>query len=184
MAKSQRRIPVTVKVYGIFNSLNDWVYIGSTRNGLRKRWREQMCLLRMGRHTSTEMLKDFEACGKAEENFIIRVLEELPAGCTVVDKRVSELFWMQKYQGRLYNAYQIAYEPLPTASAKGREVANRTAVQRMVDQHKDPELKARRISGLTSSENRASRAARMKELWKDPVFRAARLKDLEQGRNR
>lgn len=182
--KSYLGIQMTIKIYGIFNTLNEWVYIGSTKYSLRKRWREHMCLLRGGKHSSSEMQKEFEACGKDTEVFVIKCLEELPDGAMVLDKRVAELFWMQHHAGHLYNAYEIAYEPETAGRLRGTAASAKNAPARNAKLFADPVKKAQMISGLVSPENRKSRSERMKELWKDPSFKAARLKDLEAGRGR
>lgn len=112
-------------VYIIRNKVNGFVYVGCTAGSLAKRMREHRCLLNHGKHTATRMLEDWRAMG--ETAFEIVPVETLPAECTVVDKRVRELYWMQRHQDRLYNAFQNSFAPTSEAIRKGIE-ASRTAV--------------------------------------------------------
>ena len=107
-------------IYAIVNKSNGFAYIGCTKGKLNKRMREHRCLLNNGKHLSTKMQSDWDEVG--EEGFDLLELELLPDESSVVEKRVRELYWMQVYQGRLYNEYQISFAPARHAMLKG--VAN------------------------------------------------------------
>jgi group I intron endonuclease len=107
-------------IYAIFNKSNGFAYIGCTKGNLAKRMREHRCLLNQGAHSSTRMQQDWKHDG--ESCFSIVGLEKLPDDASVLDKRVRELYWMQKHQDHLYNAFQVSFAPTPEAIAKG--VAN------------------------------------------------------------
>lgn len=173
-----------VAIYALRNTVSGLNYVGCCGGDLAKRFREHRCLLNAGTHTATRMQSDWNRQGY--KHFEILALEELRADATVVDKRVRELYWMQYFATKklLYNAYQISYQPEEEVRKRGVAAAKITAPARMLKQHKDPVLKARRISGLVSEENRKSRSERMRKLWQDPEFAEARLKDLANGRDR
>lgn len=108
-------------VYAIRNKLNGFVYVGCTAGKLAKRMREHRCLLNNWKHTATLLQTEWHKHGEAE--FEIVTLETLPQDATVVTKRVRELYWMQFYSTKLYNAFQNSFAPTPEAIAKGVEAA-------------------------------------------------------------
>lgn len=169
-------------VYAVRNKVTGKVYIGCTAGKLNKRLREHKSMLNTGIHSSAEMQADFNAGGW--EMFEGEVLEQLPEGCNVITKRAAELYWMQEFADRLYNCTQASFAPTPEANAKGVATAQLTASTRMTEQHQHAELKAARLSGLLTAENRASNSERQKERWKDPTYRAKRIEGLNRGREK
>ena len=107
-------------IYAIVNKSNGFAYIGCTKGKLNKRMREHRCLLNQGKHLATQMQADWDRDG--EEGFDIIEVEKLADDASVLDKRVRELYWMQRYQDKLYNAHQVSFAPTKAAIAKG--VAN------------------------------------------------------------
>jgi hypothetical protein len=144
--------------------------------------RELMCELKLGETTQAQMVQDFKQYGR--ESFVVEVFESCPDD--LIARRECELKWMRnlRAEGKLYNSFQISFQPEESARQKGVVEAQKTASVRMGKQHQDPLLKARRIAGLLSDENRKSRSERMRKLWQDPDFAEARLKDLKNGRDR
>ena len=94
-------------VYGIQNKQTGFVYIGCTAGTLAKRMREHKCLLNNGIHTALGMQQDWNSFG--EDEFEIIALEEFPVTASVLEKRVWELYWMQVYQDKLYNAHPVQF---------------------------------------------------------------------------
>lgn len=107
-------------IYAIVNKFSGFAYIGCTGGKLNKRMREHRCLLNQGKHQAVMLQKDWKELG--EQGFNVLGLERLEENASVLDKRVRELYWMQKYQDRLYNAHQISFSLTKEAAAKG--VAN------------------------------------------------------------
>lgn len=108
-----------VKIYGIKHRTTGYVYVGCTAANLNKRMREHRCILKAGKHSSSLLQAHWDADG--EEAFEMIVLEQLPDDCTVVAKRVAEIYWMQKHQDNLYNAHQNSFAPTSEAIRKGVE---------------------------------------------------------------
>lgn len=107
-------------IYAIENKVTGFAYVGCTKGNLAKRMREHRCLLNQGKHLATKMQEDWKQQG--EQVFKTIELERLAEDATVVEKRVRELYWMQKYQDKLYNAHQVSFAPTRQAMEKG--VAN------------------------------------------------------------
>ena len=107
-------------IYAIQNKTSGFTYVGRTKGSLAKRMREHRCLLNQGKHLAKKLQDDWNEQG--EEGFKIIELERLPNDATVVVKRVRELYWMQVYQSKLYNAHQVSFAPTKEAILKG--VAN------------------------------------------------------------
>jgi group I intron endonuclease len=108
-----------IKIYGIRNLVTSNVYVGCTAAKLNKRMREHKCLLNANQHSSKLFQKEWLEYG--QDKFEMITFEELPDNASVVDKRVAELYWMQKYQDKLYNAYQNSFAPTEEARIKGVE---------------------------------------------------------------
>jgi hypothetical protein len=107
-------------IYALVNKSSGFAYVGCTKGKLTKRMREHRCLLNQGKHLATLLQADWKQQGEA--GFEAIVLEKLPDDATVVVKRVRELYWMQRYEDRLYNAHQVSFAPTADATRKG--VAN------------------------------------------------------------
>lgn len=106
-----------IKIYGIRNKINGFVYVGCTAANLNKRMREHRCTLNAGKHSSKAFQSDWNEHGS--QSFEMVTFEELPDDSSVVDKRIAELYWMQKNQDKLYNAYQNSFAPTEEARIKG-----------------------------------------------------------------
>jgi group I intron endonuclease len=119
-------------IYAILNKSNGYAYVGCTKGKLNKRMREHRCLLNQGKHLATLMQQDWDRDG--EEGFTLVELEKLPENASVVDKRVRELYWMQRYQNTLYNAHQVSFAPTPEAIRKGVANAHNEAGNRWTDE--------------------------------------------------
>ena len=119
-------------IYAIRNKITDKVYVGCTKGKLTKRLREHKCMLNTKAHTSAEMQADFDIGGwDAFEGY---VLEHLLEDANVVQKRAAELYWMQQFEGKLYNFSQTSFAPTKEAMKKGLEEARKTASERMKKQ--------------------------------------------------
>ena len=97
-------------VYAI-RCTNGYHYVGCTAGSLTKRMREHRSLLNAGNHSSRKLQKDWERFGDAAFECI--ALEACSATASVMDKRIREMFWMQKFSslGKLYNQYQTSFQP-------------------------------------------------------------------------
>lgn len=167
-------------IYAIRNKITDKVYVGCTKGKLTKRLREHKCMLNTKVHTSVEMQADFDIGGW--EMFEGYVLEHLPEDANVVQKRTAELYWMQQFEGKLYNFSQASFGLTKEAAKKGVEEARKTASERMKKQWQDPEMRAKRLSGIQTAESREYHRERLLKQWQDPKFRAERVNGLDRGR--
>lgn len=167
-------------IYAIRNKITDKVYVGCTKGKLTKRLREHKCMLNTKAHTSAEMQADFDIGGwDAFEGY---VLEHLLEDANVVQKRAAELYWMQQFEGKLYNFSQTSFAPTKEAMKKGLEEARKTASERMKKQWQDPEMRAKRLAGIQTPESREYHRERLLKQWQDPKFRAERVNGLDRGR--
>lgn len=119
-------------IYAIVNKSSGFAYIGCTGGKLNKRMREHRCLLNQGKHQAVLLQKDWNEVGEA--GFDVVELERLSEDSSVIDKRVRELYWMQTYQDRLYNAHQVSFSPTKEAIAKGVANAHKHAGNRWTDE--------------------------------------------------
>jgi group I intron endonuclease len=126
-----------IKIYGIRNLITGNVYVGCTAAKLNKRMREHKCTLNANKHSSKMFQAEWLEYG--QDKFEMMVFEELKDDSSVVDKRVAELYWMQKNQGNLYNAYQNSFAPTQEARIKG--VASRANQLRGSTQTPESNLK-------------------------------------------
>lgn len=92
---------MTCGIYGIFNSLDGKVYVGSSAN-IARRWRHHKLMLTTGKHRNAHLLRAWSAYGA--DVFEFRVLEECPESMLVV----REDAWME-YHGSLnpQNGYNM-----------------------------------------------------------------------------
>jgi hypothetical protein len=69
---------------------------------------------------SEKMADDWHAYG-GRATFIMKVVEMLPVGIELSDRRAAELRWMRHYAnlGKLYNAHMISFGPGPNALPRG-----------------------------------------------------------------
>ena len=98
-------MPVRVSgVYVIKNTANDKLYIGSTRDFVRRR-NCHLVALRFGRHHNAHLQRAFLLLG--ENTFSFVMVEE----CEVSDLEAREQEWLDRYflTGRLYNHFRTAY---------------------------------------------------------------------------
>lgn len=109
-------------IYAIVNKVSGYAYVGCTGGKLAKRMREHRCLLNQGKHTALLLQVDWDIQG--EDGFKVDALEQLDDNASVLDKRVAELYWMQKFQDKLYNAHQVSFAPPPGAQRKAAQVAH------------------------------------------------------------
>ena len=109
-------------IYALFNTNTLFAYIGCTRSGVAKRFREHRCLLRAGRHTCRSLQEAWALDGEAA--FTMQELEEVPDDLD--SRRNAELRWMELHP-RLYNEERNSFRPTDEAIRKGIE-ASRTAV--------------------------------------------------------
>lgn len=119
-------------IYAIEHKSSGYAYIGCTAGKLNKRMREHRCLLNNGKHLAIKMQADWDEVG--EEGFKVIELEQLAEDASVVDKRVRELYWMQVYQGRLYNEHQVSFAPTKAAIRKGVANAHKEPGNRWTDE--------------------------------------------------
>ena len=156
-------------IYALRNKVTDFAYIGCTKGKINKRMREHRCLLNSGKHLSTKLQEDW---GKgAESDFEIIKLEELSENATVVDKRERELYWMQVYKEKLYNLYQVSFQPIPSAIKKGIEASKSVKGNRWTELTNEK----RRIAQLGKSHSYGSKISETKKrLGQKPSQEAAR----------
>ena len=114
-----------VTIYGLEDASTGAAYIGCTAGKPGKRMREHRSLLKAGKHNSTKLQ---EAWNDHAGQFQMRVLETMPVGVLVIEKRERELSWMKHYrvQGLLLNDNEISFQPpkhAPALAAAAR-VAN------------------------------------------------------------
>jgi len=116
--------------------------------------REHRCLLNANVHTASKLQADWNKDGQAA--FRIEVLEQLPPLANVLLKREREMFWMRKFadDGKLYNAFQTSFSPIPKAIKMGVEAARRP------------------------------NSIRMKEVWRNPAYRRKRIAQMQAGYER
>lgn len=106
-----------VLIYALLNKVSRKAYVGCTKYGLAKRMREHRCLLKQGKHASKSLQSDYDLMG--EDGFEAVIHEQLPADCSVVEKREAELLWMKFYGPLLYNENQTSFRPTDEAIRKG-----------------------------------------------------------------
>lgn len=148
---------------------NGWGYVGCTAGKLNKRMREHRCLLNSGDHKVTKLQEDWDTLGA--EAFSMVGLEELPRESTVVDKRIRELYWMQHFstKGKLYNQYQVSFQPVPEAIERG------VAASALSGHRQTPEARARQSEvcsrTLQRPEVKTKKSMSLREKWRstDPV---------------
>ena len=106
-----------VTIYGLEDASTGAAYIGCTAGKPGKRMREHRSLLKAGKHNSTKLQ---EAWNDHAGQFQMRVLETMPVGVSVIEKRERELSWMKHYrvQGLLLNDNEISFQPPPYAPAR------------------------------------------------------------------
>ena len=114
-----------VTIYGLEDASTGAAYIGCTAGKPGKRMREHRSLLKAGKHNSTKLQ---EAWNDHAGQFQMRVLETMPVGVSVIEKRERELSWMKHYraQGLLLNDNEISFQSpkhAPALAAAAR-VAN------------------------------------------------------------
>ena len=114
-----------VTIYGLEDASTGAAYIGCTAGKPGKRMREHRSLLKAGKHNSTKLQ---EAWNDHAGQFQMRVLETMPVGVSVIEKRERELSWMKHYrvQGLLLNENEVSFQPpkhAPALAAAAR-VAN------------------------------------------------------------
>lgn len=156
-------------VYAVKCLPTGFAYVGCTAGKLNKRMREHRCLLNAGEHKVTLLQQDWDRLG--EEAFTIVALEQLPEPSNVVDKRVRELYWMQHFSvtGKLYNQYQVSFQPIPEAIEKG------VAASAAIGHQKTPEARARQSEvcarTLQLPEVKAKKSKSLREKWRstDPI---------------
>ena len=98
-----------VTIYGLEDASTGAAYIGCTAGKPGKRMREHRSLLKAGKHNSTKLQ---EAWNDHAGQFQMRVLETMPVGVSVIEKRERELSWMKHYrvQGLLLNDNEISFQ--------------------------------------------------------------------------
>lgn len=169
-------------IYAIRNKTTNQVYVGCTKGKLSKRLREHKCMLNKRIHTSAAMQADYDIGGW--DVFEGYVLEHLPEDANVVQKRTAELYWMQQFEGNLYNFSQASFAPTKEAIKKGVAEARKTASERMKKQWQDPEMRAKRLAGIQTPESREYHRERLLKQWQEPEFRSARINGMNIGREK
>jgi len=106
-----------VTIYGLIHKATRRTYVGCTKYNLAKRMREHRCLLKAGTHASKTLQQDWNLDG--EVAFEIAVFQQLPDGCSVIEKRSAELHWMQVNADGLYNENLTSFRPTDEAIKKG-----------------------------------------------------------------
>lgn len=91
----------TSGIYGIFNAINDWVYIGQAHR-FHARWQVHRRLLNLGDHHNSKLQWDWVFY--SPDVFQFRVLEEMTRYEFCYQAKDREYFYMTKYFDRLYNA--------------------------------------------------------------------------------
>jgi group I intron endonuclease len=108
-----------VGVYAILNTLNQFVYVGSTTNprgGIKERVSRHLRELKKGTHHSTILQKHFDRYG--EEIFEVLVLET----CLPDEARALEQFWLDLIGiGSDNKSYNICHKADLAPSWKGRK---------------------------------------------------------------
>jgi group I intron endonuclease len=167
-------------VYALIHKPSGFAYIGCTAGKLSKRLREHRCLLNARQHAATKLQEDWLRDG--EHAFELVVLEKLPDTASVVDKRASELYWMQHYslKGLLYNINQTSFSPTPESIAKRIQASAKSPKRKTEEYRRQRSLVAQRT--IASDATRKKHSERLLKLWQDPEFRAKKLNDLDRGR--
>lgn len=89
-------------IYSITFTGASGLYIGSARN-LRARMHAHLHLLRQGRHHSIILQRAFDKYG--HRNIVVSVLETVEDDGTLITR---EQFWIDRFNGRLYNRQERA----------------------------------------------------------------------------
>lgn len=107
-----------VTIYAIKCFINGKHYIGCTRGGAAKRWREHRCLLRAGKHSCKPLQDDWSEIGEAF--FSLVACEQITGDESVERRREAELRWMGRFrtEGSLYNEHIQSFSPPEGAPAK------------------------------------------------------------------
>lgn len=149
-------------IYAIVNKVSGFAYIGCTKANLNKRMREHRCLLNQGKHLAIQMQTDWNEHG--EQAFMALEVERLANDASVVEKRVRELYWMQQYQDRLYNAHQTSFAPTRAAIEKGLANAHKSPGNRWTEEANRKRSEAQRgIPKGHGAKISATKRARAKE---------------------
>lgn len=85
-----------IAIYGIFNKINNKVYIGQSIN-VDSRISEHQWMLSKGIHTNSYLQNDWDKYGK--DNFEFCILEVLPNDCTSSLRFTKESQWIANYGG-------------------------------------------------------------------------------------
>lgn len=96
--QGQPVFPKFAGIYGIRNTVNGMVYVGSAAL-IYSRWRLHRCHLRNNKHYNVHLQRSWNKHG--EESFVFEVLERCERSTEVLIAR--EDFWMNCYAGHLYN---------------------------------------------------------------------------------
>ena len=212
----------TAAVYAIEILRTGMMYVGCSIR-VEERWRHHLNWMKRGVHGVPQMQTEFDRYGAS--SFKFSILEKLPENPTPIERRVRELYWMQKFsdQGKLANEYQTSCPPdghgfvgCDPRDPDMREGARRRMQARFEDQNykkrvikeldrarvmrRDPketmsaqwadrksDITLGRIKGLHAAqdkvrtpEERAKRAARIRELNLSPEFQAKRKEALHK----
>jgi len=94
-------------IYAVQHKETGFAYVGVTMGNVKRRMSGHIHELKNGRHSATGLQDAFDADGL--DAFVLLELEQLSSDASVVDKRVAELYWMQKYGEKLYNHTQVSF---------------------------------------------------------------------------
>ena len=85
-----------IGIYGIFNIANEGIYIGQSRD-IIKRWDSNISKLRLNKHYNKKFQDDYNKFGK--ESFRLVIFEE----CNLDELNSKERYWISCYKGVAYN---------------------------------------------------------------------------------
>lgn len=105
-------LPKTSAIYRILCTLTGAAYIGCSEN-VQKRWREHRSTARRGIHQTKLFQEEWNLYG--EDAFVVEILEEMPRGLSIPEKRERETYWFSAHPGRLLCNPECSYGGTPEA---------------------------------------------------------------------
>lgn len=119
MKKRTDKLYSRIGIYGIYNTINNKIYVGKTLMNYGDRRDSHFSLLRNGKHTLKAMQEDWNMFG--ETNFKFVILHELQYG---EDINELEIYYIKKYKDQKL-AYNIA-DGGDTSPLKGKHMSEET----------------------------------------------------------
>lgn len=174
-------------VYAIFNPQRGAIYIGSTINGSRRRWREHYRELQSNRHKNPRLQHAWSKYGEGAFRWV--VLEIVGDGEVL---REREEWWLDTFRlagTHCYNVLSPVYLSLgrrasaatrqKMADASRKQVVTEATKRKLAaiarEQMADPDamakLQAGRESFFADAEKSAAFAERQRQRWSDPALR-------------